>query len=169
MKKLFYTATLASSLALASMAQAEIVPVKEVDVEVDMTAVQDAPAAGKWAELSSDLEAAILERLAGQITDDQKAAVVMVDIDEVSLASNFAAALGKDSHLTGVVEINDVTSVAKSEERDTNLAFYKLDVTAMSIGEYLPEGFDLASAPDDDVYYNAMVQAFADNIASRLQ
>lgn len=169
MKKLFYTATLVSSLALASAAQAETYPVKEVDVEVDMDAVETPAAAGKWANLSTDLQAAIMERLADQLTDDAKAAEVMVDIDEVSLASNFAAALGKDSHLSGIVEINDVTSTAKSEERDTNLAFYELDVTAVSLIPYLPAGYDLVNAPDNDVYYTAMVQAFADNVASRLK
>ncbi len=169
MKKLFYTATLVSSLALASVASAETYPVKEVDVEIDMTAIETPEAAGKWADLSTDLQAAIMERLASQMTDDAEAAKVMVDIDEVSLASNFGAALGEDSHLSGIIEINDVKSTAKSEERDTNLAFYKLDVTALSIVPYLPEGYDLAAAPDNDVYYSAMVQAFADNVVSRLK
>lgn len=169
MKTLMMSTAIATSLALAGMAQAEPIPVEKISVDVDMNAVENAAAAGVWASLSKDLEAAILERVSSQVTDDPEAAEIKIDIDEVSLATNFAAAMGADSHLSGTVEITDST-VAKSEEYDNNLAFYQLDVTAEQLRAYYPDGTDVAVVvPNSDIYYTAMVQAFADNVADKLK
>ncbi|MGA0540944.1 hypothetical protein [Neotabrizicola sp. VNH66] len=156
------TAT-ALALPLSATAQDAMEPtVKEIDVTVDLAAVQNPAAAAYWGTLEADLEAAILARLTGHISDD--GAKIGVDISEVELASGFAEAAGlADAMLKGVV----------NQSHDSNNArfnSYELTVDYKASMPILGEGFDI-TAPDVDTkrVYTAMVDTFADNVVKNLK
>lgn len=167
MNNIILSTALASAIALSGTAMAEQMKIKEIDVQTDMDAIKNAEAATVWHKLDEDLETAILAKMTDRV--DDKGAIVMVDIDEVSLANNFEMATGlEDSTLRGWVKI-DRTFMEKGEEVESPEELYELTVTAMQAQAHFPDGTDMAAiSVDSDVFYNAMVAAFADNITEKL-
>lgn len=155
MKRLTLTtaAVLFATSALASNVQS-------VEVEADLTAVENTEAASVWKDLSSDLETEIAERLVSKIGED--GASIEIEIDSVELANSLSQAMGvADSKLVGDVEI------------DAPGLFNKVDYTLTVSGEqavaYYPDGTQVADLTvGSEVYYNAMLDAFADNVVSKL-
>lgn len=155
MKRLTLTtaAVLFATSALASNVQS-------VEVEADLTAVENTEAASVWRDLSSDLETEIAERLVSKIGED--GASIEIEIDSVELANSLSQAMGvADSKLVGDVEI------------DAPGLFNKVDYTLTVSGEqavaYYPDGTQVADLTvGSEVYYNAMLDAFADNVVSKL-
>lgn len=139
--------------------------VNEIEVEVDLPAVQNQKAAAYWTRLDDDLENAIVARLTDRIVpEDAAGAKITIDIDEVSLASSFESAVGvADSSLAGNVVVT---------HNDDNSKFdaYFLTITFSQAGSYFPAGTDLATiAADSPIYYAAMVDAFADRVVTDLK
>ncbi|WP_299965545.1 hypothetical protein [uncultured Roseobacter sp.] len=155
MKRFTITAT---ALLLSTGAYAAS-SVQSVEVEADLTAVQNAEAAQVWGNLSADLEAEIAERLVSRIDDE--GATVEVDIDEIELANMFTQTIGTaDSKLVGDVEIDAPGLFNKMD--------YTLTVSAEQAMAYYPSGTTPGEVlVDSQVYYDAMLDAFADNIASK--
>lgn len=134
--------------------------VSKVMVEADLSAIQNAKASQVWADLPADLEAEIADRLIHQT--DQDGATISIDIDEISLANNFEAATGLDkSMLKGAVKIRGASVGTNTD--------YVLTVTADQALQYLPDGGAEIPEIDSAVFYEAMVDAFADNVASKMQ
>ncbi|NNK66616.1 MAG: hypothetical protein HKO95_07755, partial [Rhodobacteraceae bacterium] len=79
----------------AGAALASDTPVKDVDVEFDLTAVENAEAAQFWADLEKDLETAIITLVADRLAET--GSEISIDIDEFSMSNSFEAALGSDS------------------------------------------------------------------------
>lgn len=156
--KRFATAAAATLLATSALAANSVA---EIEVEADLTAVQNVEAAKVWTGISEDLEAEIAERLVTRISED--GASIAVDIDEVSLANMFTQTIGSaESTLVGDVEIDAPGLFNKMD--------YTLSVSAEQAVAYYPAG----TTPGDvrvgsEVYYNAMLDAFADNIASKFE
>lgn len=156
MKRAIMTSAVAALMATSAIAAGTL---SEIEVEADLTAVGNTEAAGVWSGLTADLEQKIAERLATQIGED--GASVVVDIDEISLANLFEQTTGMaESKLVGDVEIDAPGLFNKMD--------YTLTVTSEQAIAYYPSG----TMPGDvsvssDVYYNAMLDAFADNIASK--
>jgi hypothetical protein len=130
----------------------------EVEVTADLTAVENVEAATVWTNLTEDLEQEITERLASRIGED--GATIVVDIDEISLANMFTQAAGiAESTLVGDVEIDAPGLFNKMD--------YRLTVSADQAVAYYPSGTTPGEVTvDSQVYYDAMLDAFADNIAS---
>ena len=157
-----YTTTIASTIALALAASAAHAdtPVKEIDVETDLSAIQNERAVAVLNSLDEDLEEAIASRLLNQLSDD--GARVLIDIDEVSLANSFEQAIGaEDAAIMGDVSLR-IPGIANNEN-------YTLTVSAVQAQAYFPDGTVMADmSMGSDVYYAAMINAFADNVAAKL-
>ena len=155
--------TIASSLALSVFATGAFAAqtVSEIDVSVDLPAIENSEAAQVWTSLGTDLETAIAERIAPQLGED--GSEVVVDINEVALASAFENAYAlEDSTLSGLVEIR-VPGLLNNEE-------YELSVTAGQAMSAASPDVDLASMTIASAeVYQAMIDAFADNVAQKLK
>lgn len=152
-------ASLAASVALPVTAETIV---REVEVSVDMEALQNTNAAAHWTSLADDLENAIVGALVGQTGEE--GAKVSVDIDEVELASSFQSAVGvADSKLIGDVAVTH-------DSDNTKFDNYELTVTFEQAGPFFLPGTDLSAITTDSAeYYDAMVAAFADHVVQKLK
>ena len=162
MTHLIRTTALVTAMATAAAAGSKV---SEIDVTADLSAIENYPAAAVWTSLETDLETALAERLVGQIADEdaEEAAEIHVEIDSVMLASNFEQALGVGEWmLKGDVDI-DMPDASKDMR-------YDLTVSADQLSTYYPEGTDPAAvAVDSEVFYTAIIDAFAGNVTSKLK
>lgn len=145
--------TMTATAALAASAVATI------EVDADLSAIRNVEAAQVWSTLDTDLETEIAERLVGRIDDE--GASITVDINEVELANSFTQALGvADSKLIGDVEIDAPGLFNKID--------YTLTVTSEQAIAYYPDGTSVADlSMGSEIYYQAMLDAFADNIVAK--
>jgi hypothetical protein len=144
-----------AALGLAACAGEPEAPftVSDVAVEADLSAVGSRTALTYWSGLSEDLESAIAGQYAGRIDPDGYD--ILVDIDELSLATAFApSATGETARLSGRVElIGEAGTLAQA---------YDVTASATDVAEFLPAGSDIVSIPPtSSEYYAAVVQAFA--------
>lgn len=157
------TAALAATVlfALAAPASAQTM-VREVEVEVDIAALQNEKAATRWATLSDDLKNAVAARLVDRIADD--GVRIRIDVDELSLASSFESAAGvADSAMKGNVVVSSETDYSLSDGYDLTVAF-------ADAGPFFAAGTDLATlTSDSQLYYEGMVSAFADAVVKNLK
>ncbi|NSX54576.1 hypothetical protein [Parasulfitobacter algicola] len=159
MKKIFLGTTLALTLAATSaMARTMI---SEVEVEADLTAIQDMDAAQNWSNLSADLENAIAQRLVNRISEE--GASIVIDIDELELANIFETQMGVESSvLAGEVNVK-VPGILNNDK-------YTLTVSAKQATPYLPAGSDTKVITTSSTeFYEAMVGAFAENVVENLR
>jgi uncharacterized surface anchored protein len=136
--------------------------VKEVEVEVDLEAIENASAAQHWTTISDDLETAIVAKLTDRIAED--GAKISVDIDEVELANSWQSAMGvADSKLMGRVNVTH-------ESDNTVFDSYDLTVTFEQAGPFFLPGTDMtALTTDSKDYYDGMIAAFADHVVTNLK
>ena len=160
-RKLAMTAVTATVLAAAFPTFAQTT-VREVNVQADMEALQNANAAAYWTSLADDLENAIVARLVGLTADD--GVKVSIDIDTVELASSFQSAMGTaESKLKGRVNVSSQTDNTKFDTYDLTVGFDQA-------GPFFPPNTDLtAITTDSKEYYDAMIAAFADSVVARLE
>ena len=92
-RTMLMTAASALALAFASPVLAET-KVKDVDVQMDLSAIQNEKAAAYWTTAADDLKAAIAARVAERTADD--GATIQVDIDELSVANWFETAFNME-------------------------------------------------------------------------
>lgn len=147
---------LAAGAALASDTR-----VKDVDVEFDLTAVENAEAAQFWADLEKDLETAIITLVADRLAET--GSEISIDIDEFSMSNSFEAALGSDSVLAGGVAI-------RNEADSTKNGFFDFKVTVAEAGRLENDGtrVSLLSVPVDEAY-TALVNAYAAGVVERMR
>ncbi|WP_149589330.1 hypothetical protein [Tabrizicola flagellatus] len=146
--------------------------VAKLDAMVDGSAIGNAQAAEYWANLEADLENAIAARVADRLaaergTPDDQGRIdgtrIKVDIREVELASAFERTLNLgDPVLVGQVTIVDDTDHGNADG-------YELTVLLQSANVVVPEGTTLVLSTDTSDAYNGLVNAFADDIVSRLK
>ncbi len=144
-----------------SMAQAEPEKIAEVNVTADLSAIQNEKAAAYWATLAVDVQGAIIARLVDRIDED--GATIKVDLREVELASSFERAINaSDAVLVGQVNVLDA-------KNNSDLYAYELTIslgTAATVGaDGKSVSYDTLDTPEA---YMALVNAFADNVVSRL-
>jgi hypothetical protein len=156
------SAAVATALLSTTVPAFAAIMVKDVDVSVDLVAIENAMAAEHWTDIADDLENAIVGKLTDRIAED--GARISIDIDEVELANSWQSAMSvADSKLGGHVNI--------SHESD-NSAFdsYDLIVTFEQAGPFFLPGTDLtALTTDSKVYYDGMIAAFADYVVTHLK
>lgn len=153
-------AALLSALALGAAAPAlAATEVKEVEVSIDLEAINNPQAATVWSNIATDLQNAIVGRITDRIADD--GVKISVDINEVELANSLQSALGvADSKLAGRVNIS-------SETDNSKFATYDLDVSFDQA--YLPVGTDITVLTiESPVYYATMVELFAERVVENL-
>lgn len=161
MTNLTKTTSYLAAFLLGSAALA-VTPVQSVDVEVNLDAIENAKAANYWTDIADDLQAEIIARLAPQV--GKEGASVSIDIDEVSLANTFESTLGwADNYLVGDVLISNLND-------NSDHQFYTLKVSFEQAKAYLPTATNLDELTSDSpYYYESMVDAFAENVVSKLQ
>jgi len=139
----------------------DVLTVKDVTVEAELTAVTNERAAAHWANLATDLEAAIAARVADQIAED--GTQITVDISEVELSSGFEDASGlADTRLVGQVRM-------ENETNPTRFSVFELTVDVNQVLPMLPEGTALSDVTADaERFYKTMVDAFAQAVVDRL-
>lgn len=153
-------AALLSALALGAAAPAlAATEVKEVEVSIDLEAINNPQAATVWSNIATDLQNAIVGRITDRIADD--GVKISVDINEVELANSLQSAMGvADSKLAGRVNIS-------SETDNSKFATYDLDVSFDQA--YLPVGTDITVLTiESPVYYATMVELFAERVVENL-
>lgn len=134
--------------------------VEMIEVSTDIDAIQNAEAARVWSNIDQDLTAAIASRLEGHMGAD--GADIVIDIDEVSLATSFEQAIGtEDAYLKG-----DILLRIPGPENNQN---YTLTVSSMQAQAYYPDGTQIEDITQGSaIYYAAMIDAFADNVVRNL-
>ncbi|MGB8813899.1 MAG: hypothetical protein WCC57_12000 [Paracoccaceae bacterium] len=161
MSRNFLIPLFAGFLLSAPIASAETMMIKEIDVQVDLTAVTNPAAAARYANIAADLQSAVAARLTDRIADE--GAKVTIDVSEVELSNSFQDALGlADSTLVGDVKITDSND-------NTHFKAFNLTVNIGQAKTFFAEGVDVTvqNASTDD-YYHAMIEAFAENVVIRL-
>jgi hypothetical protein len=150
-------ATLLGSTAMA----ADAPTVRSIDVEVDLSAVQNVTAAAYWGGLSEDLKNAIAAKVANQIADD--GVQIKVDIEEVELSNGFTETAGlADTKLVGKVKYDHPDAL--------RFQYIDLTIDVNQVTPFLPEGYVLAAPTmNSKEYYMAMVNAFADAVVTSLK
>lgn len=150
-------------LLVTSTAFAQALPtVKSVDVLAELESIENAQAAAYWAGITVDLDNAIEARLTNQMAGD--GVTVMVDIEEVSLSNGFEEVFGlADTRLVGMV-------YQKSETDPSRTRSYEMQVDVNQSLPMMPADIDLETLPADTrVYYEAMINTFAQVVVDRLE
>jgi hypothetical protein len=138
------------------------VQVKTVEVDVTLDDITNAAAAARFANIKADLENAIATRLVGRIDEDDGVKIA-IDISEVELSSSYSEVFDlADTQLAGRVVV-----FGTSEYPDTTR--YDLTINVDGAKSYFPNGTILASlGPDSSVYYDTLINAFADKVVTSL-
>lgn len=160
MSRLFLTTAFAGLFAAtASFAARDMV--KDVDVQVDLTAIANPAAAQRYSTISDDLKNAILARLSDRLSDE--GVKITVDVSEVELSNSFTELTGgAETKLVGVVSFTD-------ENDNSNYKSFTLSVDVNQALPFIPAGFDVATlTAGSQEYYNALIAAFADNVAANM-
>ncbi|MFT4149288.1 MAG: hypothetical protein QM656_03750 [Paracoccaceae bacterium] len=163
MIRILSSTALALSL-LAAPAIAADMKVKAVEVSADVGSIQNAQAAKYFGNLKSDLEAAISARVADRATTSQSedGVVISVDVNEVELSNTF-------QNITNLANTKLEGNVNVFDKENTALQSFTLAVSVEQASAFFPAGTDLhALTLDTPVYYQAMVNAFADAVVKRL-
>lgn len=148
-----------TSIAATAIAT-DLTTVAEIEVTTDLDAIQNAEAAAVWANIDSDLAAAIIGRLGDRANPE--GADIVIDIDEVSLATSFEQAIGsEEAYLKG-----DILLRVPGPDNNEN---YSLTVSSVQAQAYYPDGTVITDLTQgSDVYYRAMLDAFAENVVRNL-
>ena len=154
-------ALLFAATATGALAQS-MGPVQSIDVTAELSAVENPMAAAYWATLDTDLEAAIATRLADRIADT--GADITVDVEEVSLSNGFTDVVGlADTRLVGDITVRDDADNSRNQ-------FYTLTIDVNAAAPMMPAGTDVTTlSADTRVFYDAMVESFADVLVRDLR
>jgi hypothetical protein len=148
MKRTLLSAMMLALLSTAATAQS-LTMVKEIDVTIDMEAIQNPLAATYWTSVSDDVENAIMARLTDRIADD--GVRITVDLAELELANGFQETFNiADTHLMGTVKITSDTDNSEFEA-------YDLTVTYENAVVLLPVGTDVTILTQDSPEFYAAV------------
>ncbi|MDP3339024.1 hypothetical protein [Frigidibacter sp.] len=156
----FTFAAFLSALALGAASPAlAVTEVKEVEVSIDLNAINNPQAATVWGNIASDLQMAIIGRVTDRVDED--GVKISVDINEVELANSFQSAMGiADSKLVGRVNISSETDNTKFSTYDLEVGFDQA---------YLPVGTDITVLTiESPVYYATMIELFAERVVEKL-
>lgn len=147
-----------TTIAATALAQSSV---KDITVEADLSAIENYSAGTTWANLSTDLENAVAARLAGRLGEE--GADITIKVDTLELANSFEAATDlAESKLSGAVRISNEQPFVNDR--------YELVVSAGAATAYYPEDAKIETLTvDSAVFYQAMLQAFAENVAQKVE
>ncbi len=152
--------SIAMAVSGAGMISAQTM-VKEIDVEVDLTAIANTAAAQHFAAIDSDLETALLTRLENRVAED--GVTIGIDLSEVELSNFFEQEYdSSETRLVGQVNVSNTT-------QNTDFSSYELVIRVKDLGALAgASARDLTLAQSSDEYYDMMIGAFADVVVRRL-
>ncbi len=152
----------ALALAAAAAAQAQTTTISDIQVEADLTAVTSSTAAAYWGTLDADLSAALAAELVDVIAPDGM--LLIVDLDEISLASLLEAQAGADdARLTADIGLYDLRT--EDVERQ-----FTISASMNEVAPYLPAGVDVVTvSPTSAEFYGAVVKAFARGVSDTIR
>lgn len=134
--------------------------IKEITVKTDLSAFKNEQALDVLATLDTDLAQAIATRVSERLDDD--GARILIDIDEISLANSFEQGIGTEN----AVLVGDVQLLIPGVANNQN---YTLTVSSSQAQAYFPDGTQTADFTlGNQIYYDAMLDAFADNVVRNL-
>lgn len=135
--------------------------VKEIDVDVDLTAIANVAAAEHFGTIDSDLKAALMSRLVDRIAED--GVTIGIDLSEVELSNFFEQEYDTaETRLVGQVNVTNKT-------QNTDFSSYELVIRVNDLGALAgAEARDLTLLQSSDEYYDMMIGAFADVVVRRL-
>lgn len=159
---MFRTLAIGSLAALTFTTAGTAATVKSVDVEVELSAIENPRAAKYWTSIADDLENAIVAKVADQVSDD--GIDLKIDLEEVWLSNGFEEKLGlADTRLVGDVSMTHATD-------NSRFGAYQLTVDVNTAMPLIPADVDVTVLPADSrVYYDAMIAAFAQGVVDRLK
>ncbi|WP_435258547.1 hypothetical protein ACSBLW_01850 [Thioclava sp. FR2] len=159
---MFKKALIASTALFVATSSFAATMVKDIDVSADITAIENTKAAAYWADVSTDLEAAIAARLVDQV--GETGSEIKIDVNELALTNSFQSSLGlEDAVLVGQVNI-------VNDSDNTKFDAYELTISAKAASAFGPGGLPLEGAfTDTPEYYAALIEAFADGVVTRLK
>ena len=133
--------------------------VKDIDVSTEIEGVDGANALDYYPDLETDLEKAVAQLV--EVTDDPNGYDIDVTVQSVSLDG--------DTVLPDTQEFNQMEGVVviTSPMTDQDPHSYPVRLVAMTDDSAVPQGF-VQINPDPDDFYNAMIDAFASNVAENL-
>ena len=157
MRKQLTAATFMTLVATSAFAANKV---SEIDVSVDLPAIENAEAAAVWTSLGPDLETAIAQRITPILGED--GTEVVIDINEVALASAFENAYAlEDSQLIGDVQIQNPGWLNDND--------FELSVTAVQAVSAASPEIDISQLTiASEEVYEAMITAFANNVSEKL-
>ncbi|KAF0171775.1 MAG: hypothetical protein FD162_2859 [Rhodobacteraceae bacterium] len=157
----FMAVFLASTALTAPAFATEDAMVKEIEVTIDLPAITNPAAAMRYTNIAGDLKEAIAARLINRLSD--KGMKIGVDISEVELSSSFTDAIGTaDTRLVGAVNFTDETD-------NSHFKSFELTVDVNQAKPFFPAELDVTKlSANSNVFYNAMISAFADNVVLKL-
>lgn len=169
--------TIALPAALAALlsstaAMAGPLPVSQIDVDAQLSAIDNAAAGRYWANLETDLANAIAARLAerGEAADDttvtaETGSRVLIRLESVALTTSYEMLMtDAEAYLEGQVI---VTGPQYADGYKLRVSVPGVTAPAASVA--VPQGTDVQTlAADSDVYYRAMVEAFAGHVVEKL-
>jgi hypothetical protein len=161
MTRTFLIPALLGAVFAMPVAAQDLAKIGEIDVTVELTALENAEAAAYWKNLEADLEGAIAAQLTDRLGD--AGMKISVDVSEVELASAFEVAAGLDqSMLRGQINVTDVND-------NSNFNSFDLAVSMEQATVFIPEGVDVTVlTPTSAEVYSALVTSFAQEISTRI-
>lgn len=150
---------------LSFTAAAFAVTVQSVEVDIDLEAIENPKAATYWTSIADDLENAIVARLVGLPAEENENPIELrIDLSEVSLSGGFTETMGlEDTRLVGDVKV-------VTPDENNRIVSYELSVDVNAARVLIPAGVDVVTLPaDSPVYYQAMIEAFAQGVVDRLE
>ncbi|APE43584.1 hypothetical protein BOO69_09295 [Sulfitobacter alexandrii] len=159
MKKFGLAAGVSLFALTSSVTAAELPLISEIDVGTTYAAATDTNAAEKFPEITTDLQAAIAERV--PTSTDAGDPRIKVDIRKISLNGNMMLnEAGEFNELEGVVSIMDPTTSSSNRS-------FPVSIAALAADTPVPEGTYVIQPSTED-FYDVMIAAFADRVAIEL-
>ncbi|MGV8988885.1 MAG: hypothetical protein ACOH2H_21755 [Cypionkella sp.] len=159
MKRFFLSTALACMIVTTPAFATSMI--STVDVSIDLPAVTNKAAALRFSHIADDLKAAIAVLLVDRL--DPEGATITIDLSEVELSDSYTEDAGiADTRLVGIVNVNDPVN---NKDFDN----YTLTVDVNKAKMYLPADADVTVLKaGSDVYYKAMIDAFATAVVEKL-
>lgn len=170
----FTASSFALAMLLGTTAIAEPQPISAVDVRAEVPAEVSESAMPYWANIETDLEVAITQRLSDRMSDD--GAELRLTLDTLSLASSMQQMLGtEETELSGEISFYtpDTTvtdpgvNIPEQRLRDVYDLTVRINPASVTV---IPEGVEAkVFATDDERYYAILVETFADAVVDRIE
>ena len=155
------TATLSTLLLSTASFAGMNDPVSKIDVSIDLTAITNPAAALRYTNIADDLKNAISALLVDRIAE--VGMVLAIDISEVELSNTYTEIVGSaDTRLVGDVNVSDALN-------NDNAKGFTLTVDVNQARTMFAPDLDVTTiSAGSDVYYQAMIAAFAANVVAEM-